>query len=1073
MKYSIRYGSLTKCFKRAVWICVLFLLIDRDCLSQSNSKYFFRHITQEDGLLHNNVYDIVQDKRGFIWIATANGLQRYDGNRFINFRGMLNSPSGATSGTPSLGVDTIRNMLWINQSVFAEKLNMLNQRITFYSPDKLFDSLSSRSEVYKDKNGVSYLISASIIFQYDSLHKKYKVLSQSTTPFAKGISSNHIVDSLKKQVWMGSNTDGLTLFDAKTGGVYTASYNPIHNPVLEACWKEFGDHKIALRRILIDSHNNLWMATWRKEFYQYQWATGKLMRYSLTSIAGEKTGKNKSPSPQAVSCFYEDNHHTIWLSAENMGLLTYHPTNNQFHYIAVNDKNEQSEPYNYNIFCIYQDREENIWLGTDKGITLFNPYRQNFQSIHHEETGNSLPKSEIECYMQMKDGDILAGTWGGGITLFDSNWTFKKNIRFPNTPFEKNLVWNFVQNDDGTIWAGCQHGYIHIYHSSDFIQTIHPPEMGNSTIRCIAKDGKNNIWFGLHNGKIAEWNNQQQRFYSYNDSNQKEETAAPVTFIFFDKQQRCWVSTEGGGLKEFDTNKRHYIAAYPSSGSNSQSLISNTTEGDEQLNDSTLIIATLHSGLFLYSIRTKAFTRFTPANDMRFNNTYAVKKDAGGDVWFTTDYGLFKWQQSNKKFIQYHLPEGILNAAFKAPSFYSLHNGKWATSTAMEIVVFSPQKMMSAKPSNHAIEITGVSVFDKPLLIDSLLLGHHPLHLSYQQNFLTIEFATLSFTNVHQTDYYYRLQGVDKDWVYADAKAFATYTNLPPGSYQFEVKGEDDGGTTAITLLPIIIEPPFWKRGWFLLLATLCIGSAVYLLMRWRIKNIRAVESEKRKVQQAKIETLSLQEKLSSAKLQALQSQMNPHFIFNCLNSIDNLIQTGEKEKATTYLAKFAKLIRSVLETSSSNTVPCWKDIETMKIYLQMEALRCDHQFVYHIQVSDEIMNGDYKVPPLVIQPFLENAIHHGLLNKREKDKSLCIEVSVQNQSIHYIIEDNGVGRAKAEEYKQLNRPSHHSMGLQISTDRIHLFNGNSHNAIQITDLYNEKHAAAGTRVEVNITNQS
>lgn len=1060
------------CFLQPIVVAVfLSSLIAKPCYSQGNSNYFFRRITQEDGLLHNNVYDIVQDKRGFIWMATDNGLQRYDGYRFLNIRDALNNMQAAYN-TPSLAVDTAGNRLRIYQSPNVETLNLLNQQIAFYSSNKLLDSLSSQCEVYKDQHGLSYLLSSHIVFRFGSANNRYETLSQSATPLEKGLSSNYIIDSVNGQMWMGSNTTGLTLFDAKTKGVYSASYNPIHNAVLEACRKQFGDTAVAIRRVMMDSHHNLWIATWGRMFYQYQSASGKLLSYSLSSLVYNENNKD-NPAPQTVSCFYEDNHHTIWISAENAGLLAYHPSANSFESISASNSGEQSNPFNYNIFCIYQDREENIWLGTDKGIALFNPYRQYFQAVHHEENQPSLPKSEIECYTQTKDGDMLAGTWGGGITVFDSNWNFKRNIRFFNTPSEYNLVWNFTQNDDETIWAGCQHGYIHIYNPDDgSVRTLHPPEMNNSTIRCAAKDKQGNIWLGLHNGKITQWNQQQQRFYAYNDSDDTQQNYAPVTFIFFDKQQRCWVGTEGEGLKQFDTQKRQYMAVYKSSDDASHAMASNLIQGIEQLNDITLVLATRHGGLVLFSSRLQSFIRFTPASDTRFSSCYAVKKDAAGDLWFTTDYGLYKWQEEDGKFMRYQVASGMLNSAFKSTSFYPLQNGRWATSTAMEIITFLPRRNRTVEPEAK-IEITGVSVFDAPVPVDSVLAMHQPLYLSYKQNFLTIEFAKLSFITLHHTDYYCRLQGVDKDWVYGDNQPFATYTNLAPGTYTFEVKGEDDTGETASTSLQIIIEPPFWKTDWFLLLAGFCIGSVVYLFVRWRIKSVRAAESEKRNAQEARIETLSLKEKLASAKLQALKSQMNPHFIFNCLNSIDNLIQTGEKEKATTYLAKFAKLIRSILETSGSNTVPCWKDMEAMKMYLEMEELRCDNQFVYHINVSNEIMNGDYKVPPLVIQPFVENAIHHGLLNKREKDKELKIDVSVQNNYIHYIIRDNGVGRAKAEEYKQLNKPSHLSMGLQITTDRIHLFNQNGNGAVVITDLFDTQHQPAGTRIEVSIMNQS
>ena len=244
-------------------------------------------------------------------------------------------------------------------------------------------------------------------------------------------------------------------------------------------------------------------------FYKYNTLSNKLSVYSLANIKEEKLINVTS----GVKCFFEDNHHTIWIGTENAGLLRYNKEADSFTSIVSNEKDKNGLHYNYDIWCIFQDREENIWLGTDKGINIFNPYRRYIQSIHHEENNTaSLPKNEIDCFIQSANGDILAGTWGGGITVYDSNWNFKKNISFPN-PYEYNMVWSFIQNDDGTIWAGCQHGYIHIYNpSNQSIHTIHPPQLNNKTIWTMATDKQGNIWMGLHDGKIAEWNKQQKNF---------------------------------------------------------------------------------------------------------------------------------------------------------------------------------------------------------------------------------------------------------------------------------------------------------------------------------------------------------------------------------------------------------------------------------------------------------------------------------------------------------------------------------------------------------------------------------
>lgn len=208
-------------------------------------------------------------------------------------------------------------------------------------------------------------------------------------------------------------------------------------------------------------------------------------------------------------------------------------------------------------------------------------------------------------------------------------------------------------------------------------------------------------------------------------------------------------------------------------------------------------------------------------------------------------------------------------------------------------------------------------------------------------------------------------------------------------------------------------------------------------------------------------------------EITALRAQINSHFIFNCLNSIDSLIQINQNEKASTCLTKLARLIRFILDNSKYNQIPCWKDIETLKLYLELEEFRWDYQFSFQLKVDDNISWNDFYVPPLVIQPFVENAIYHGLLNKEAGNKKLLIQVLALDKHIQYIVEDNGVGRMRAQEYKKLNQPIHQSKGIQLARDRIHLFNGEHNGSVNITDLYDEQKQPTGTRVEVILGQQA
>jgi hypothetical protein len=335
------------------------------------------------------------------------------------------------------------------------------------------------------------------------------------------------------------------------------------------------------------------------------------------------------------------------------------------------------------------------------------------------------------------------------------------------------------------------------------------------------------------------------------------------------------------------------------------------------------------------------------------------------------------------------------------------------------------------------------------------------VQLNHRQNLVQFEFSSPGFINESQVLYSYRLSGSSTtEWTKASNQHVVSYASLQPGSYLFEVRTLGwNGEWGKPAAFAFTITPPLWQTWWFRTLCILLICFVVYGLMRKRVKRIRH-EAE-------------MKQKIAETEMMALRAQMNPHFIFNCLNSIDNLIQMDQKEKATTYLAKFARLIRAILENSKNNTIPCWKDLEALKLYLQMEELRWDNKISCHINVADEIQNGDYKVPPMILQPFVENAIHHGLLNKVGPDKKLLIEVALERNTIKYIVTDNGVGRLQSAEYKKMNISSPVSSGIQITKDRINLFNQDASGAVKITDLYNELNEPGGTKVEVWLTTQS
>ena len=204
---------------------------------------------------------------------------------------------------------------------------------------------------------------------------------------------------------------------------------------------------------------------------------------------------------------------------------------------------------------------------------------------------------------------------------------------------------------------------------------------------------------------------------------------------------------------------------------------------------------------------------------------------------------------------------------------------------------------------------------------------------------------------------------------------------------------------------------------------------------------------------------------------QVLRSQMNPHFIFNCLNSIENFIMQNDQIQASDYLNKFSKLMRNILDSSRNEMLPIAKDMEALRLYVELEQLRFNNKFNYKDFTDPALVGGDYRVPSLLVQPYVENAIIHGLANSENEDLYLTVTASLANDRIKFIVQDNGIGRVQSSEFNRLNKPYHKSIGLKITEDRIHLYKrgDETDGSISITDLYDEFHNPTGTKVEITI----
>jgi hypothetical protein len=345
--------------------------------------------------------------------------------------------------------------------------------------------------------------------------------------------------------------------------------------------------------------------------------------------------------------------------------------------------------------------------------------------------------------------------------------------------------------------------------------------------------------------------------------------------------------------------------------------------------------------------------------------------------------------------------------------------------------------------------------------IESISAGNREMEihsigtLSHEENSLLIRFGAIDYRLSSNLLFRYRLMP-DTAWKIIKEREL-NLIGLSPGKYEIEVStSAGDAQWSPSVKYAFEIQSPFWKSVWFIGAVVLLLVLLSVYIVRRRISSIRS--------------KAQLKQKIADTEMAALRARMNPHFVFNCLNSIDNLIHANQSDAATKYLNRFAKLIRDVLENAQTAEIPFQKDWENIQRYIDLEQLRYDNQLIVSLIASPELFNGNYRVPPFIIQPFLENAIHHGLRNSSNEQKLLEINAELNNDFLIYRIYDNGIGRKAASNLAKNQWQEKSSQGILISAERIHLHNKHKdENNLIFEDLEDPLHKAIGTRVIIRI----
>ncbi len=747
------------------------------------------------------------------------------------------------------------------------------------------------------------------------------------------------------------------------------------------------------------------------------------------------------------------------------GLMTYNIKTKTSTRLQYNDLK------NNKIFGLsFIDSQNRAWLSRSNGLYLFDPLQQQF--IKHDFEQIKPENYSFASYFiasKNKPAITIIPRAGDGVYTLDYKNNQWSKTQIPSKHFtdKKSFVTlNYIEAPNGNITISSRYGlYDYNPIKKTFKEIPLPKKFQEKLFRGLCWDHTGKLWIGLPIDGLIRWNPKNNEWKTFKGELQeipRKASVGIISHILEDRQKNIWIKRQGG-YSVYDSKRDTFFNFVNQNNSeNSISIVHNFVEDNADriwINSSSASIAYAKSTSFEEGI----VQIFDLHGIQGIKNISFLRSDSEGVLWGIHEDQLLQITPSADSFsLDIHSLKYGVKEYDEIFGLEILPDGKMVIGGRDKVWIGDPNEFIS-NPEKPKPYITNISVLQVPLNsnIPPHLITH--LDLTYAENFFSFDFSTIGFSQGHDNKFRYRLINFEDKWTTTDKRKFANFTNVPPGEYIFELQAANNEGVwNENTLrLPVNIAAPWWRTIWFWTIFTLGLIGIGYLFYTWRIEQVRREERLRS----------SYEKQLADVKLSALRAQMNPHFIFNSLNSIEYYIMKNEQEKAVDYLGRFSRLIRLILQNSKNQSIPLNDELEALKIYMEMESIRFDNLFEYEVKTEKGLLEENISIPPMLIQPYVENAIWHGLRQKKGGQGKIKLYLSKNNDHLTCSIEDNGIGREAAQKLKSKSAEKRKSYGMKITSDRLEMLNnlGTSKAHIEVIDLKNEQGQATGTKIILTI----
>jgi ligand-binding sensor domain-containing protein/anti-sigma regulatory factor (Ser/Thr protein kinase) len=1015
-------------------------------------QYLFKNLNEDHGLGTNVITCLLKDKQGFIWMGTENGLFRFDGSELMAFYSHFNDSTSLSENYIISIFQALNGEIWIGtRNGGINVLDPVSLKFHVYNADP-DDSTSISDDVskliFEDKYGnivIAVRDKGIDIFNHENGgFSNFRPTGQ--YPDLDKNLANEILcftyDPLDKNIiWMGT-LEGIFSFDLNTKKWkhFPVDEEHVLNPGL------FSGREDIVRTLLFDSNRFLWFGSWGGGLCKMNVKTGDFEIFKYEKLNPVNGIRNN------ISKLINKKENEFWFIAPHRGLGVFNLISGEFTFIK--DYNGKTPISAISDAAI--DNEGFMYVSTfNKGLFYCNLQSQIFNRVN-------MPYSLIAMGSTGCDSTLLVSTYSPGAKLMELNKKTKHLKKFTYRPihdYNDNNFLNILSNGDKT-WLAEQLNLYYFDRNSLSIQpykqfdplAILPNNSHVHNFLSSSIDQNGVIWLGSKFNGLFKVNTNsglcENIYYSGDDENTPLFNGFIFT-LFTDSKNRTWYGS--GNFGYYDPSNNSFVHFDYSIDFKNSDVKLKHIYGYTETNDGLVWIGTQQAGIAVINPNEKppVFVKsYTMRNGLQSNNIYDMKTDKEGNVWVLTQKGVSRifWESGNIE--NYGEDYGIINSR----SLHLEEDGELYIVAGKGYYHFYPE-LISPVVIDIKPYIKNFRIFDDAVEISAFDPKTKLMELDYDQNFFSIEFGAINYFEQEAVKYEYMLKGLDNQWHDAGDRKYISYTNLNGGDYVFRLKvtGSDE------LSIPIFIHTPFWKTWWFYVMLFVVLSGIVLSIYSYRLKQIREQEELK----------TAYDRKISQLEIKALRAQMNPHFLFNSLNSIRYYILKEDHQNASAYITKFSRLLRLILTNSRHSKISLEDELHALDIYIDFELMRFNNKFDYKITVAPELNQQEIKIQPMTIQPFVENAIWHGLMPKNG-DRSLLVDVSLTDSVLKIIVEDNGIGRQAAKKLSESGLENTKSYGMQITEDRMNMMKNitGKMSGFKIVDLFENRHPI-GTRVIV------